>query len=220
LTGWLASLVLLTVAPGAAASTIYSCVDAQGRRLTADRPIAECTGREQQMLNRDGSLRGVLPPTLTPEERAAKERQERMAREARSAQAEAVRRDRNLLARYVDEPAHQRARESALDTVRLATKATEVRRRELAQARKPLQEETEFYKGRSLPPRLKAAIDANDAATEAQRSAVSTQEIEMARINKFYDAELERLRRLWAGAAPGSLGALEAGSAASADTKP
>ena len=52
---------------------IYTCIDDKGRRLTADRPIAECTDREQQVLNRDGSLRTVLPPTLTAEERAQRE---------------------------------------------------------------------------------------------------------------------------------------------------
>jgi len=216
----LALLALLAAAHAMAASTIYTCTDANGRRLTADRPIAECTDKEQQMLNRDGSLRGVLPPTPTHEERATKERQERAAREARAAQAEAVRRDRNLMARHADEAAHQRARESALDTVRLAMKATEIRLRELALARKPLTEETEFYKGRTLPPRLKAAIDANDAAQEAQRASGSTQELETARINRGYDVELERLRRLWSGAAPGSLGALQSGSPMAADGKP
>ncbi|OYX12745.1 MAG: DUF4124 domain-containing protein, partial [Acidovorax sp. 32-64-7] len=28
--------------------SIYTCVDRQGRRLTADRPIAECLDREQR----------------------------------------------------------------------------------------------------------------------------------------------------------------------------
>ena len=50
---------------------IYTCTDGQGRKLTSDRPIAECVSREQRQLNRDGSLRRTVPPTLTPEERAA-----------------------------------------------------------------------------------------------------------------------------------------------------
>jgi hypothetical protein len=32
---------------------------------------------------------------------------------------------------------------------------------------------------------------------------------EMVRINRFYDHELDRLRRLWAGAQPGTLGPLD-----------
>lgn len=189
---------------------IYTCVDSKGNRLTADRPIAACTTKEQQVLNSDGSVRAVVPPTLTAEEKMAKEARERAAAEQRLAQQDAARRDRNLVARYPNEAAHQRARESALDTVRLAVKATELRLKDLAQQRKPLVNETEFYQGKPLPPKLKAALDANDAALEAQKSAVATQAAELGRINKIYDIELERLRRLWAGAAPGTLGVLNA----------
>ena len=188
------------------AGAIYTCIDAQGRRLTSDRPIAECIGREQRVLNRDGSLREVRPPTPTAEERAALEARKREVEEARKAQAEAVRRDRNLMARFPDEAAHRRAREQALATVREATLASEKRLKDLAAERKPLMDEAEFYKGKPLPPKLRGLIDANDAATEAQRSSIANQQSEVLRINRLYDAELERLRRLWAGARPGSLG--------------
>ena len=192
--------------PAPPVAGIYTCIDDKGRRLTADRPIAECSAKEQHILNRDGSLRKVIPPTLTAEERAEKEAKERADKEAKAAAADAVRRDRNLMARFPNEAAHQRARENALDTVRLAMKATELRLRGLAAERKPLLDEAEFYQGKPLPPRLKSQIDANDAAVEAQRGATSTQQAELERINRLYDAELERLRRLWSGAPAGSLG--------------
>jgi len=185
---------------------IYSCIDDKGRRITADRPIPECAQREQQVLNSDGSVRMVVPPTPTAEERAAREARERAAAEARAAQADAVRRDRNLMMRYPNEAAHLRARESALDSVRLAMRATEDRIKQLTAESKPLRTEAEFYEGRSLPPQLRAAIDANEAALEAQRSASASQAVELDRINRLYDTELERLRRLWAGAPPGTLG--------------
>ena len=195
-------------APAQPFTGIYSCIDDKGRRLTADRPIAECSGKEQQILNRDGSLRAVVPPTLTAEERAEKEVRERAQREVKSAAADAVRRDRNLVARFPTEAAHGRAREAALDTVRLAMKATETRVRELAAERKPLRDEAEFYQGRQLPPKLRAQQDANEAAVEAQRGAAANQQAELDRINRLYDVELDRLRKLWAGAPAGSLGPL------------
>jgi hypothetical protein len=208
----------LAQAPAVKGGTgIYTCIDDKGRRLTSDRPIAECSAKEQQLLNRDGSVRAVVPPTLTADERAEKEARDRAAVEARAAASDAVRRDRNLMARFPTEAAHNRAREAALDSVRLATKATEIRLRELAAERKPLLDEAEFYVGKPLPPRLKAAIDANDASVDAQRSAGQGQDSELARVNKLYDAELERLRRLWSGAQPGSLGPLPP-SAAPAST--
>ena len=192
----------------AAAGGIYTCIDANGRRLTADRPIPECRTREQRELNQDGSLRKVHPPTLTTEERAEADARERAAAVERSARFDAVRRDRNLVARYPDEAAHQRARMAAADTVRLAIRATDTRLRELAAERKSLDSEAEFYAGKPLPAKLRGQLDANDAALEAQRSSALNQHAELDRINRLYDAELGRLRRLWAGVPPGALGAL------------
>ena len=101
-----------------------------------------------------------------------------------------MRRDRNLLARYPNEAPHRKAREAALDTVRAAMKATELRLRDLAAERKPLLAEAEFYEGKPLPPKLRGQLDANDAATSAQRESAVGQEAELERINRLYDAEL------------------------------
>lgn len=199
---------------------IYTCVDDRGRKLTSDRPIAECSAREQRVLNRDGSLREVRPPSMTAEERAEVEARERRANELRMAQADATRRDRNLMLRYANEAAHQQARAAALDNVKQAIRSTETRIKELARERKPLMDEAEFYKGRALPPKLRAQMDANDVATEAQRNAMANQEAELGRVNRIYDIELDRLKKLWAGARPGSLGPLQSVAASAADAKP
>ena len=212
----LASLAGLTLSLGAQAQSsgsadsagpgIYTCVDDKGRRLTSDRPIPDCSSREQRVLNRDGSLRSVRPPVLTADERAEREAVERRAALAKAAQADAVRRDRNLIARYPDEAAHRRSREDAQNTVRAAIKATEQRVAELSAERAPILAEAEFYKGKALPLKLRQQLDANDGAVEAQRSSAQNQAAELVRINRLYDAELERLKRLWAGAQPGSIG--------------
>lgn len=193
-------------APAAPAGAIYTCTTTDGRRLTSDRPLAECKNVEQRILNRDGSLLRVQPPTPTAEERAARDAEQRRKEAQLQAQQDAARRDRNLMQRYPDEAAHQRAREAALGPARLALTSTEQRLQELQRQREPLLAETEFYKGRSLPDKLRQQLDANEAAAAAQRSAIATHRAELDRINGLYDAELERLRRLWAGAAPGSLG--------------
>lgn len=196
--------------PASAPGGIYTCVDDSGRRLTSDRPIPACTHKEQRVLNRDGSLKSVLPPTLTADERAAQEARERAAAEARAAQADAVRRDRNLMNRFPDREAHDRARQAALDTVQLAVRASELRLEALSLDRKPLLDEAEFYKGKTMPAALKAQIEANDVAVQAQKAAMRTQQVEVERINKLYDAELSHLQKLWAGALPGSIGSVAA----------
>ena len=188
---------------------IYTCTMADGRKLTSDRPIPECTAREQRVLNADGSQRSTLPPFLSPEERAAKEAADRRAAADRIAQQDAVRRDRTLMQRYPTEAAHQRARNLALDDANKAMRISERRIKDLGQERKPLLDEAEFYKGKPLPGKLKQALDANDAAVEAQQVLIENQKAEIVRINTRFDAELARLKKLWAGAAPGSMPPLE-----------
>ena len=109
------------------------------------------------------------------------------------------------MSRYPNEAAHRKAREAALDDLRAAMRASEARLRDLAAEHKPLMDETEFYKGKPLPPKLKQQIEANEVATEAQKQLIVNQQAELGRINALYDAELEHLRKLWAGATPGSI---------------
>ncbi len=195
----------LALAVPAQAAGIYSCVDATGKRYTSDRPIAECLDREQRVLNKDGSQRQTLPPRMNAEERALSEERQRLQDQAQAAQKDAVRRDRNLMLRFPDEPSHNKAREAALDDLRRGVALSERRLQDLLDERQPMLAETEFYKGRRLPFKLKSKLEANDAQQQAQRDIIQNQNAETVRINALYDAELARLRRLWAGAAPGSV---------------
>lgn len=201
-----AAFAIAVAATGAvAANQIYTCTDASGKKLTSDRPIDACSSREQRELNADGSVRRIVPPTPTSDERAEIEARERDAVAERSRRQEAIRRDRNLLARFPDEAAHRKARTAALDDVRKALRVSEERVALLTAERKPLMDEAEFYAGNTMPRKLKGQIDANDASLEAQRALVQNQQLEVVRINKLYDAELERVKKLWSGAQPGSM---------------
>ena len=206
-------------AGAADAATIYTCVDSAGKKHTSDRPIAECSGREQRVLNPDGSVRRIVPPEMTSDERSAIEARERATTAERVRQQEAVRRDRNLLSRYPTEAAHQKARTAALDDMRKSLREAEARLTELAAERKPLDADAEFYAGKPLPLKLRLALNANEASVEAQKTLIQNQQAEVERIDKRYDAELERLRKLWAGAPPGSLGTVASANAASTPSK-
>ncbi len=218
----LAALLCLGVAGAASAqpssSQVFTCVAASGRTLTSDRLIAECMDREQRVLSRDGMLLRIVPPTLTADERAEKEARDRRAAAEKEAKAEGARRDRSLMQRFPNAELHQKAREMALADLSTSIQLSELRQRELAAERKPIFDEAEFYKGKALPPKLRQQLDANEAAAAAQRDVQTNQKAELDRVNKLFDAELGRLKRLWAGAAPGSIGPAgeEAASAATA----
>jgi hypothetical protein len=207
----LASLLLVGTAVAAADSgstaRIYRC-EIDGKKITRDRLIAECSDRVQYLLNADGSVNRVIQPTLTVEEREKKETAD-LAREIKESNLrQEMRIDRNLMQLYPNEVAHRKARDKALDEFRASVKNLEARIALLNKDRKPLLDETEFYAGKPLPSKLKAALDANEASLAAQKALVQNQQSEVIRINATFDVELARLRKLWSGAPAGSLGPL------------
>ena len=212
--------MLMGAVPSWAAAQIYVCTDATGKRITSDRPIVECRDRPQEEKYGDGSTKRIVPPTPTADERAAAEEQARQRRVEAERVREAVRRDRNLRARYPNEAAHKKAREGALEDSRQSLRRSEARIRVLAKERKPLLDDAEFYVGKPLPARLKQQLDANDASVRAQEDLIQSGQAEIDRINALFDDELERLRQLWSGVQPGMMGMLPVQPAASAPRKP
>lgn len=202
---------------------IYQC-EVNGKKVTSDRPILECANKDQRQLNTDGSLYRIITPTLTDDERAEKERLEREKEVERVARNDAIRRDRNLMQRFPNEAEHSKARTKALDDLRAAAKNSDARIALLMKERKKLEDEKQFYVNeqvnKPLPTFLRQKLDANEAALEAQRTLSQTQQEEYSRINDNYDLELARLKKLWAGAQPGSLGPVPQARSAPASPSP
>jgi hypothetical protein len=184
----------------ACADDIYTCVDAQGRRLTADRPITECIDREQKELNPSGTLKRKVGPSLTAQERAAEEEKRQKAIEDRNRLAEEKKRDRALLTRYPDRSTHDKERVAAIAVAEDAIAAARTSIDELLASRKRLETELEFYGNdpARVPANIKRQIDENGQHIDAQKRFIANQEGEKRRINARFDEELEKLRRLWA----------------------
>ncbi len=204
--GWLlaASLVPVSVwaqsrAPTAGPS-IYTCVDKTGRRITSDRPIPECLDREQKELTGSGTLKRVVPPSYTAEERARMEAQRKIEEDERAREAEERRRNRALVMRYPDEGSHAKARADALAQVDELTSVVTRRIQVLQEQRKAIDVELEFYKGdvAKSPMWLQRKVADNEQQQEAQRRFLIERAQEKDRINERYDEELSRLRQLWA----------------------
>lgn len=194
--------LLLAGAAGAAMgqqASIFTCVDGKGRRLTSDRPIADCADREQKELNASGTVKRVVPPTPTGPERAAQEERERKLAEERQRQEEDRRMRRALLARYPNAAVHDGERAKALKAAHDAITTGQRRIVELQDDRKKLAAETEFYKTPAQwPAKLKRQVEQNEQETAAQQRFIVTQEEEKKRINTRFDEELARLKVLWA----------------------
>ncbi|MFC7409522.1 DUF4124 domain-containing protein [Hydrogenophaga atypica] len=190
---------------GLAQAAIFTCVDAQGRRITSDRPIAACMDREQRELSPSGSVRRVIPPEPTAEERAALDAKRKADAERDARLNEEKRRERALLSRYPNEAAHQRERVKALESVDAVEAAIHHRIEELVKQRAKLNEEMAFYAKdpAKTPPLLKRQFNDNKNLVSAQQSALKQQAEERQRVSERFDAELAQLRKLWAQSAAG-----------------
>ena len=190
----------------ATAQDIYSCVDAKGRTLTADRPIVEFIDRPQRALSSSGLVKRQIGPSLTAYEQAAQDEQARRAAEVRAREAEERRRDKALLLRYPTIQAHDRERALALQQIDEVIKASSKRRGELAEQRTAIASELEFYvKDPSrAPASLKRRLEENEASVAVQQKFIADQEQEKRRVNQRFDEELAKLKGLWATVAPAS----------------
>ena len=204
--GLLAALLGAFATPAAFGEGIYTCTDAKGRRLTADRPIVDCIDREQTELSPGGLTRRKIAPTPTAVELAAEDVKLRRQEEERSKLADDKKRERALVTRYPTRPVHDKERAEALALVDSVTAAALKRTKELQVQRKFLDGEVEFYQinPSRMPPKLKRQIEEVDKQLDAQRRFVADQEVEKVRVNARFDEELARLKVLWAVQAAGS----------------
>ncbi|MEO8023088.1 DUF4124 domain-containing protein [Polaromonas sp.] len=193
--------VVLAASLGGAvqAQGIYSCVDGKGRRITADRPIAECVDRPQREINPSGTVKRVVGPSLTAQERAEQEQKDKAVTEARAREAEEKRRDRALLLRYPSRAVHNRERAEALEQIEAVIKAASKRTTELAEQRKAIDTDLEFYKSdpAKAPPTLKRKLEENDGSVAVQKRFIAEQDAEKKRVNLRFDEELVKLNQLW-----------------------
>jgi len=186
----------------AAQADVYTCTDAQGRYLTADRPIMACNDREQRVLDSSGTVHRVIPPQMTGPQRAQYEAAQRQAELERQRARDAVRRDQVLLIRYPHQEAHDQARAAALEQSQTVIDAANAQLATLTKERRALDEEMQFYEKdpSRAPAALRRKISDNTQSMEIQRQAIASQQAERTRINERFDAELATLRKLWSAA--------------------
>ena len=185
-------------APSPAAS-IYSCTDARGRTITADRPIAECIDREQRELNPSGTTRRRIEPTYTARELAEREDRAREAALQAARLTDERRRERALLVRYPNAEVHDHERAEALVQIDAVIQAAKKRLVELAEDRRKVDEELEFYKhdASKAPGAVRRKLEDNAQSVAVQNRFIGEQEDEKKRVNARFDEERARLKQLW-----------------------
>lgn len=181
------------------ASSIYTCTDAKGRKITSDRPIVECLDREQKELTSTATVKRTVKPSYTAAEAAAEEEKQRKIDEETNRVAEEKKRERALLSRYPNRATHDRERAGALEAVESVIATALKRIVDLEDEKKGLLKEMEFYKKdpAKMPQQLNRKIDENASTISAQRRFISNQQQEKQRVNAKFDEELVKLNQLW-----------------------
>jgi hypothetical protein len=198
------ALVLVTGAAQAQApgSTIFTCV-ANGRTYSGDRPPPECANSEMRELNRDGSVRKIIPRPLTVDEQRAQALEAKKRHEENEKQQAQRRVDRSLLEAYANEQEIEDARAKALDVSKQVIRRAESRLERMDSDKKKLDNESEFYRKRDLPEQIKRAYATNAQDRTTEQKVIKEAQLEMQRINERFDAEKKRFRELIAqGARP------------------
>lgn len=178
---------------------IYTCTDASGRKLTSDRPIPECSDREQTILNPSGTVKAKIGPVLTPYEQSQSEARIRAEQKERARLDEEKRMERTLLIRYPNLAAHQKEREESLAQILLVRQVGATRMKDLLAERSKLNEEMAFYAKdpSKAPARLQRQVAGVTQSLADQERFVTEKDKEIQRINANFDAEQERLEPLW-----------------------
>lgn len=192
----LAFAALASTVDAAAQTTIYTCRDRNGRTITSDRPIPECADRAMRELGPSGIVKREIAAPLTPEQRRAKEIDDRNRKLAEEAAREKRRRDAALLAAYSNEAQIEGARRRALADAEDSIKTSRSHLADLATERKALTQEAGAYKNKRVPPLVKRRLDDNEAAISDEEATIRMRQADVQRINQRYDDELRRFREL------------------------
>jgi len=164
----------------------------------------DCATAEARIAGRAAPV--CAPPSaLSPAQEVACAEHARWASIATDCRRAAERDDRRWLARFPSEAAHRKAEAEEIQTVVVKLRAPNARLAELLAQHKVLAEKAEFYP-KGAPPELRREIEANDSSLLATRDTFRGLELELAGIVDKFSDERSHLRKLWAGAPPGTIG--------------
>lgn len=185
--------------PRAASSGIYTCIDASGVRITADRPIPQCADREQRVLSPSGLELKRVGPALSEVEMAQRLEERRLQQLTQQRAKEMLRRDQSLLARYPNRESHEAQRQLGLQQVDALLTMSYQRLGSLEAAEHEVRESLAAYTQKHEKAPLRLLTRQEEVARELAdlKAQIASQEADKRRIQARFDEELQRLVPLW-----------------------
>ena len=190
------AVLALAAVPASAATKMIKCKDSKGTTYYTQTPPPECLGKEMEELSKQGTVVNKREAALTPEQRAAREAEEKRKTEEELAAKEEKRKNQALLNTYASEKDIEEGRQRALKQAEQATKDMEKRIKEGQERAKKLAAEKEFYVKKPMPKKLQEDIKSNEIDLKMQEEALAGRKKELDDINAKYDEDKRRYLEL------------------------
>jgi Spy/CpxP family protein refolding chaperone len=190
----------LALAPFAAEAQSFRCVGKDGKKYYSSAIPQPCIGQPVEQLNAQGTVIRRIDPEGDEKARLAKEAEAEQRRKEETAQKEAARRNRALLATYTSDRDIDDARGRALVDNEKAIKDVEGRIAGIKKRQVSFDKELEFYqdkKGKAKPPvKLSEDIKNSEIDLRAQEELLAVKKKEVDNINAKYDDDKKRFAEL------------------------
>ena len=204
-----ALLCAIALAPLAAQAQIIKCVGKDGKTYVGSTTPPQCLGQAADQMNPQGMVVKKGEAVLSPEQRAAKDAEEKIGREKAAEAArkdmEETRKNKALLSTYASDKDIEVARSRALTDNERAVKETEIRVAQIEKRAAELKKELEFYQGKNKPPaKLAQDIQNNEIDLRAQQALLTAKKKDVGAINVRYDEDKRRYTELTKGTSGGT----------------
>ena len=193
---------------GAQAQGIIKCVGKDGKTYVGSTLPPQCAGQAVNQMNNQGQVVKRTEAMLTPEQRAAKEAEERLnkekAAEAARKEQEETRKNKALLSTYGSEKDIEIARSRALSDNETAVTETQKKIAQIEKMGVEMRKELEFYKKNKPPAEVTQKIQNNNIDLKAQQDLLAAKKKDVEGINNQYDEDKRRYLELTRGPATGA----------------
>lgn len=175
----------------------YRCTGNDGKKYYGQTIPPACLGRPMELINKQGLVVKRIDPEGDEKARLAKEAEEQKKKEMETAQKDAQRRHRALLATYTSEKDIEESRARALREHQQRLQEVETRIEAIKKRQARHEKDLELYKdsAKGAPPaRLKEEITNAEIDLKAQETLLAAKKKEAEGINARYDEDRRRYR--------------------------
>ena len=198
----IALAVVASALPLALQAQSIHCVGKDGKKYFGQTVPPQCLGQAVEYVDKSGNVVKRVAAALTPEQRAAREAEDRKNAEAAALAKDEARRNRALIETYTSEKDIDFARQRTLKDNEVVVKEIESRVGQIEKRGQELQKEMEFYQGKNKPPaKLAEDVKNNEIDLNSQRQLLTAKKKEVDSINAKYDDDKKRFIELSKGSA-------------------